>query len=95
MTFDAFLESLKLAEPPAELDPALRALWLDGRGDWSGAHEIAQDIETRAGARIHAYLHRKEGDLPNARDWYGEAQVEPAKGSLESEWEAIVKASLR
>ena len=94
MTFADFVATLKLAEPPAALGPALRALWFEAKGDWNAAHEIAQELESPTGARIHAYLHRKQGDLSNARHWYGEAKVEPARGSLEAEWEAIVKASL-
>jgi hypothetical protein len=94
MNFEDFVETLRRDEPPAALAPALRALWLDAKGDWDGAHQIAQDMKSEAGARIHAYLHRKEGDLSNARYWYGEAQVPVANGSLDEEWEEIVKASL-
>jgi len=46
-----------------ELDGALLALWWDGRGDWERAHEVAQEVSGADGAWIHAYLHRKEGDL--------------------------------
>jgi len=44
----------------------LRALWYDARGDWHRAHTIAQDVDDAGGAWVHAYLHRKEGDLGNA-----------------------------
>jgi hypothetical protein len=45
------------------------------RGDWQGAHGIVQDHETNAFANwIHAVVHRFEGDLDNARYWYGRCQ---------------------
>ncbi len=45
---------------------ALLALWWDAKGDWEKAHEVAQDVAGRDGAWVHAYLHRKDGDLVNA-----------------------------
>jgi len=42
------------------------------KGDWQGAHLVAQDHEGDALADwIHAVAHRMEGDLGNARYWYG------------------------
>ncbi len=46
-----------------ELEGPLLALWWDAQGDWKRAHEVAQDIATLDGSWVHAYLHRKEGDL--------------------------------
>ncbi len=41
-------------------------------GDWQAAHEVAQDHEEDDLANwIHAVVHRMEGDLGNARYWYG------------------------
>ena len=41
------------------------------KGDWRGAHVIAQDHEGDELANwIHAVAHRMEGDLANARYWY-------------------------
>jgi hypothetical protein len=76
------------------LPPLLRALWLDAHGDWSGAHEIAQDVETKDGAWVHAYLHRKEGDAGNAAYWYGQARRPVMSGNLEDEWRAITASLL-
>ena len=73
MTLQQFRETLTSPEPPPGLGAALAALWHDGRGDWGAAHGVAQDINTPEGAWIHAYLHRKEGDLSNARYWYRQA----------------------
>jgi hypothetical protein len=43
---------------------------------------------------VHAYLHRKEGDLANAGYWYRRARVTPAQQSLDAEWEALVRRFL-
>lgn len=94
MDLSDFTASLSAAAPPAGASPLLRALWLDGKGDFDGAHSIAQDIPDRDGARVHAYLHRKEGDLSNAGYWYRRAGEEPFVGSLSSEWEALVQRFL-
>jgi hypothetical protein len=91
MDFETFKASLGAAAPPQQSSPLLRALWLDARGDWDGAHSIAQDVDDADGARVHAYLHRKEGDLSNAGYWYGRAREQPFEGSLDSEWEALAR----
>ncbi len=93
MTLDAFVASLKTDTPPAVSAPLL-ALWHDANGDWSRAHEVAQDIDDATGSWTHAYLHRKEGDLANAGYWYRRAGKPPATGSLEEEWRVIVGALL-
>lgn len=67
----------------------LRALELDKAGDWDGAHRIAQDIHTADGSWVHAYLHRKEGDLGNAAYWYSRAGKPVAEDSLGEEWERL------
>ena len=89
--FEDFLASLA-ADMPDELWPeSLKALWYDGKGDWNGAHNIAQDIPTAMGNWIHAYLHRKEGDKWNAGYWYGRANREYPSVSLEKEFRTLVK----
>jgi hypothetical protein len=85
MTLDEFAASDGRA-----LSGALLALWWDAKGDWEKAHEVAQDVEGRDGAWVHAYLHRKEGDLGNAGYWYRQAGRRVATGDLRVEWEAIV-----
>jgi hypothetical protein len=86
--------SLAAGTAPAGLNSLLRALWCDARGDWSGAHEIAQTVEGRDGAWVHAYLHRKEGDTGNASYWYARAGRPPSRRPLEDEWEEIATALL-
>jgi hypothetical protein len=59
------------------LTETLEALWYDKHGDWNRAHEIVQETGGAVGDRIHAYLHRKEGDLGNAMYWYSRVGEDP------------------
>ena len=43
---------------------------------------------------IHAYLHRVEGDLANARGWYSRAGRPPATCALAEEWSALASEFL-
>jgi hypothetical protein len=53
----------------------LKAVDLALASDWQGAHRIAQEHEDDAIANwIHAVAHRMEGDLENARYWYGQCR---------------------
>jgi hypothetical protein len=94
VTFEVFKESLKDSNPPADLSTLLKAMWFDGKGDWHLAHQLAQDVNTKDGSWIHAYLHRKEGDLGNAGYWYSRAGRTMPGNSLEAEWESITRALL-
>ena len=89
MTFGEFE-----AAGPEALDGALLALWWDAQGDWQAAHEIAQEVEGADGAWVHAYLHRKEGDVGNAGYWYRRAGREMVSGEPRAEWEAMVTEML-
>ncbi len=91
MHYDQFLDSLEAGSPPENLSPYLLALWHDGKDDWEASHNVAQDIQDRNGSWIHAYLHRKEGDLFNARYWYRQAGRSEPPTSLQEEWEELVK----
>lgn len=93
-TFEAFTESLKDNNPPASLSVLLKAMWFDGKGDWHLAHELAQEVATREGSWVHAYLHRKEGDRGNAGYWYNRAGRSMPTHSLEAEWESITRELL-
>ena len=74
----------------------LEALWHERRGNWDGAHAIAQDIGTPDGSWAYAYLHRREGDRSERRvDRYRQAGKPVAHGSLDEEWRAIVSALLK
>jgi hypothetical protein len=94
MKLQEFRDSLRGDEPPRELSVALAGLWWDAKGDWTRAHESAQQDEGPAGAWVHAYLHRKEGDASNAGYWYERAGKSPARTSLDEEWVEISRALL-
>jgi len=95
MTLQELRDSLRTHGPPEELSLALAGLWWDAKGNWAKAHESAQRDGTPAGAWVHAYLHRKEGDLSNAAFWYQRAGKVPASGSLEEEWNQITGSLLK
>lgn len=94
MSLFAFKRTLSDAAPANGLPPALAALWWAGKGEWDRAHELAQDDAGPAAAWVHAYLHRAEGDLGNARYWYRQARRPAASGPLEAEWDDIATALL-
>jgi hypothetical protein len=94
MNLQQFKDSLKDDSPPAGLSLALQAMWQDANGDWQAAHKLAQDDGSPIGAWVHAYLHRVEGDLPNAAHWYTRAGKPRSDAPLEAEWESIVAALL-
>ena len=94
MNFAEFTSSIEKQTPPRDLAPTVQALWWAAKGQWDQAHKIVQDDESREAAWVHAYLHRVEGDLPNARYWYGTAGKPVAAGALEDEWSAIAATLL-
>jgi hypothetical protein len=94
MNMKEFRGSLSQDEPPNGLSLALTGLWWDAKGDWTKAHESAQQDEGPSGAWVHAYLHRKEGDNSNAAYWYGRAKTPPSLSPLQDEWEEIVGSLL-
>jgi hypothetical protein len=89
-----FRESLQSNEPPAHLSAALAGLWWDAKGNWTKAHESAQQDEGPSGAWVHAYLHRKQGDSSNAAYWYRRAGKPVARSPLEAEWRDIAGSLL-
>jgi hypothetical protein len=97
MTLTELRQSLEQDTPPAQLDELLQALWYDAKGDWHSAHRCAQNVDSTDGSRVHAYLHRKEGDLSNARYWYTRAGRTPpaASVSLQQEWQQLATELLR
>jgi hypothetical protein len=95
MDIDAFRRSTTDAAPPAGLAPPLVGLWWAAKGDWEKAHTIVQAHDTPVAAWVHAYLHRVEGDLDNARYWYARAKKPQAAGRLEDEWLSISQTLLR
>lgn len=90
-----FKASLNRAEPPREWSLHLKALWYDAKGDWDLAHKAIQDEGDAFSARIHAYLHRKEGDQGNADYWYRRSGSSRPRLSLEEEWAELVRSGLK
>ena len=53
---------------------------------WEEAHAMVQDCGDELSCQIHGYLHRVEGDLDNARYWYGQGHSTLPDNTLEEEW---------
>jgi hypothetical protein len=85
---------LELKEPEASFSPELKALYFDGKGDWQKAHDFVDQLPGKSAARVHAYLHRKEGDQWNADYWYRRAGESRPSVSLEEEWELLLERYL-
>ena len=94
MTFKEFTDSIQHSTPPTTVSIALKALWEDAKGDWDRAHDLAQMDKGIAGAWVHAYLHRKEGDQFNAGYWYRRAGKVFPTVSLAEEWKQMVMSLL-
>ena len=94
MNIERFQSTITNGEPPENLHPLLNALWHDAHGDWKRAHEIVQGEKGSDAAAVHAYLHRKEGDLANADYWYGRAQRVRPDAALTVEWRGLVELFL-
>jgi len=89
MDLAEFRKSLSGRTPPAGSTELLEALWYEAHGDWKRAHKIAQSQKSKAAAAVHAYLHRKEGDLSNADYWYERAGRRRSDNPLEQEWQTL------
>ena len=94
MKFEEFQKSLGASSPPANLSAYLQSLWYDAKGDWNRSHEIIQDIADERAAWIHAYLHRKEGDIGNADYWYRRAGKNRPNKALKEECKNFVETLL-
>ena len=91
MKQEEFRSTLKDAQPPAGFSPPLAALWWDAKDDWTRAHALVDELETKDGMAVHAYLHRKEENATNADYWYARAGREFYRPALEEEWGALVE----
>ena len=92
MDLSLFKKSIEGNEPPQEASVYLKALWYDAKGEWDRSHKLIQDIDDHKAAWIHAYLHRREGDIGNADYWYERAGKKRPECTLENEWEELATA---
>ena len=71
----------------------LKALWYELNGDWDTAHRIVQKMNDANAMWIHAYLHRKEPDISNAKYWYRSAGKPYPEGmSFDAEVQVLLNA---
>jgi hypothetical protein len=85
VTPHAYNLTLSNDAPPPVLSGPRAALWWAKKGDWDRAHRLVQDETSADAAWVHGYLHRREGDLGNARYWYARARKPAASGDLDVE----------
>ena len=80
---------------PLSASDLSRALKHMETGDWQAAHEIVQrDEDSPLACWAHGIVHIMEGDLPNARYWYGQAKrAFPSKASVAEEIRALKAAA--
>lgn len=84
-------EILRQQPDPAGLSLPMAALWHIHRDEWYTAHALVQTHEgDPACDRIHALLHRIEGDVANARWWYRQTGQAPHPHGVTAEWESLV-----
>lgn len=70
----------------------LSALLFTVNDEWENAHEIAQRKEGELDYdRIHALLHRIEGDDFNARYWYRRINETYEAKSIQEEWKILTE----
>ena len=88
------LQTLRQTPDPKSLSSDhQRALWYDLNGDWDTAHSIVQAMSDINAMWIHAYLHRKEPDIANAKYWYRRSgHLYPGDESFDEEASAILSA---
>ena len=89
MTLQEFKESVGRENAPDGIGQVLTALWEDAKGHWDTAHTIVQKLSSVDAMSVHAYLHREEGDLSNARYWYNRVNKVMPEIPLEEEWQEL------
>ena len=72
----------------------IHAVDLLAAGEWDSAHKIVQDDASLLGAWLHGIVHTLEGDLENARYWYGQAgRAFPGREAVQEEITAARRAA--
>ena len=89
MTYDNFILTIENDDTPPDLPLYIQALWWDAKGEWNKAHALIDSLDDKNSCWVHAYLHRKEGDINNADYWYRRAQKQRPVESLQQEWQNL------
>jgi hypothetical protein len=83
MTVDEFRQSLTATEPPSGLTHAVAGLWWDAKGDWTRAHESAQEDEgPEARGSTPTYIVRKAIKATQSTGMVGRASLFVMKRSM-------------
>ena len=90
MNTKEFVQSIEEGNLPKDLDIETQALWIERNGNWQEAHDMVKSLETMKAFWVHAYLHRREGDIRNAQYWYSRAGRKLPDLSPDEEWQEIV-----
>lgn len=62
------------------------------KGNWEKAHNVAQSREGHSDYdRLHALVHRIEGDEWNAKYWYNRCKLSFPKVSIDEEIEMLLE----
>lgn len=62
-----------------------KALDLARDGRWDESHQLVQQYSDTLSCLIHAYLHRVESNISNAKYWYRRAGEDMPNNTLEEE----------
>ena len=59
-------------------------------GNWDEAHKLVQQCSAdELSCLIHAYLHRIEGNIDNAKYWYSHIGIDMPNNNLEDELDRL------
>ncbi|MGB3494339.1 MAG: hypothetical protein WBA57_16550, partial [Elainellaceae cyanobacterium] len=82
-------ENAMSSEPTS--DYYIQVLDIVKADDWDKAHHVVQSRSDKKACLIHAYLHRVEVDMSNARYWYRQAGETMPNNTLEEELDRLYR----
>ena len=83
---DNFFATTKLSENNSEKIRSASLLWHDHLEE---SHEISQGLHDADGSFLHAIMHRREPDYPNAKYWFNRTGDHPSYPEIHKRIEAI------